>query len=93
MNHQQKWPSTDDDRRWKADFLDQNWSGREDLNLRPLGHDDGIVIAKDAIGKTCDLFSGSLLQILQGTSLDRGPFAGIVTQVLGARWFRLCGDT
>jgi uncharacterized protein (DUF433 family) len=33
----QKRPSTDDDRRWKADFIDLNWSGREDLNLRPLG--------------------------------------------------------
>ena len=34
---QQKRPSTDHDRRSKADLFDQNWSGREDLNLRPLG--------------------------------------------------------
>jgi hypothetical protein len=33
--------------------------------------DDDIVVAKDAIGKTCDPFSVSMLQILQGTSLDR----------------------
>jgi len=35
-NDQQKWPSTDDDRRSKANFIDQFWSARG-LNLLPFG--------------------------------------------------------
>ena len=32
-----KKPSTDNDRQLRAEFVDQNWSGRVDSNHRPLG--------------------------------------------------------
>ena len=37
QNRQQKRPSTDHDGRSKAISIERFWSGRKDLNLRPLG--------------------------------------------------------